>query len=72
MRSRNPKGTVGRALAFLFPRKVSERVMYPRPIGEFDNAMDKGTDRSDEMKLPAPREPRRRAMSSGVRPRLQS
>ena len=39
--SRNPKGTVGRALAFLSPRKVSERVMYPWPIGEFDNAMDK-------------------------------
>ena len=29
------------SLAFLSPRKVSERVMYPWPIGEFDNAMDK-------------------------------
>jgi len=36
-----PKETVGRALAFLSPRNVSERVMYPWPIGEFDNAMDK-------------------------------
>ena len=46
--------------------------MYPWPIGEFDNAMDKVRTRSDEMKLPAPREPRRRAMSSGVRPKLPS
>src|ERR1700674_2579027 len=43
-RSRNPKGTVGMALAFLFPRKVSERVMYPWPIGDFDNAMDEALD----------------------------
>jgi hypothetical protein len=30
--------------AFLFPRKVSERVMYPWPIGDFDNAMDEVLD----------------------------
>jgi hypothetical protein len=39
-----PAGTLGRALAFLFPRKVSERVMYPWPIGDFDNAMDVALD----------------------------
>ena len=41
---RNPKGTLGRALAFLFPRKVSERVVYPWPIGDFHNAMDEVID----------------------------
>src|SRR5260370_24416646 len=30
--------------AFLCPRKVSERVMYPWPIGDFDNAMDEALD----------------------------
>jgi hypothetical protein len=31
-------------LAFLFPRKVSERAIYPWPIGDFDNAMDEALD----------------------------
>src|SRR5882762_10571891 len=39
-----PRRNTGRALAFLFPRKVSERVMYPWPVGDFDYAMDEALD----------------------------
>src|SRR5712675_3335405 len=39
-----PQRNTGRALAFLFPRNVSERVMYPWPVGDFDYAMDEALD----------------------------
>ena len=39
-----PERNAWRSFVVLFPRKVSERVMYPWPIGDFDYKMDAALD----------------------------